>query len=310
MKYVLTLIGNLTDKALNAVVADKLGSALVKQGATTAAVDWLSKGRALDLAFDELSPSRAFAAAQTITSNLPIDLYAQPVAGRRKRLLIADMDSTIVAVETIDEVAACIGKRDEVAAITAAAMEGKLDYPASLMERARLFAGLDINVLAKVYDERVSPNPGARALVATMNAMGAVTVLVSGGFDYFVARVSADLGFSKFHANGLVVADNRLTGTVAEPILDGHSKRQILEQTARQHEIALKQTLAIGDGSNDLALLDSAGLGVAYRAKPILAEQADMQIKHTDLRAPLYLQGLRDNEIVEGSSEVTYPEYD
>ena len=308
MKYVLTLIGNLTDKALNATFADKVGSALVKEGATTAAIDWLSEGSALDLAFDDLSPSRALAVAHTLTSNLPIDLYAQPIAGRRKKLLIADMDSTIVALETIDELAACIGKRDEVAAITTAAMEGKLDYPASLKERTRLFAGLDIDMLAKVYDERVSPNPGARALVATMNAMGALTVLVSGGFDYFVARVSADLGFSIFHANRLEAANNQLTGIVAEPILDGRRKREILERTALDHKIDLIHTLAIGDGANDLFLLESAGLGVAYRAKPILAEQADMRIEHTDLRAPLYLQGLRDSEIVEASSEAAEAE--
>ena len=303
MKYVLTLIGNLTDKTLNAVVAEKVGFALVKQGAITGEIDWLSKGRALDQAFDEISPSHAFAAAHAITANLPIDLYAQSITDRRKRLLIADMDSTIVAVETIDELAACVGKRDEVAAITAAAMEGELDYPASLKERTRLFAGLDIDVLANVYDECVSPNPGAHALVATMNAMGAITVLVSSGFEYFVTRVSADLGFYKSHANHLEVTDNRLTGIVAEPILDGRSKRKILEQTAREHAIGLKQILAIGDGANDVSMLDGAGLGVAYRAKPILAEHADMRIEHTDLRTLLYLQGLRDYEIIEASSE-------
>ncbi len=303
MKYVLTLIGKPEDNAIDDGVADRVGFALARRGATTAAADWLSKGRAVDLRFDDLSPRRALAAARTVTGDLPIDLHAQPVAGRRKRLLVADMDSTIVGVETIDELADWIGKRDEVAAITAAAMAGRVDYASSLRARTKLFAGLAADVLDRVYAERVALSPGARELVATMKAATAITVLVSSGFDYFVARVAAELGFDEHHANRLVMVDDRLTGAVGEPILDGRSKREIVGRTAREHAIGLPDTMAIGDGANDVALLDAAGLGIGYRAKPILAERADMCIDHTDLRTPLYLQGFRDGEIVGGSND-------
>ena len=298
MKYVLTLIGNPADKALTAGMAERIGSAIVQAGATTGPTDWLAPARAVDIAFDGLSTARALAIARGHIGGLPIDLHAQAVSGRRKRLLIADMDSTIIPIETIDELADRVGKRDQVAAITAAAMADKLDYAESLRERTRLFAGLDVAVLEAVYTERISFNPGAQALVATMNAAGAVTVLASGGFTYFVARVARALGFAINHANKLVIADGTLTGEVTEPIVIGVTKRALLERTAKEHGIDLRATIAIGDGANDMAMLDGAGLGIAYHAKPALAERADMCINHTGLRTPLYLQGFRDAEIV------------
>ena len=299
MKYVLTLIGNPADNALDAAVADKIGAAMARAGAMTVAMDWLSKQRAVDIAFDDLSPVRALAAAREIIGDLPIDLHAQVTAERRKHMLVADMDSTIVAVETIDELAAHAGKREEVAAVTAAAMAGKLDYAESLRARTRLFAGITEDALASVYANQVRLNPGARELVATMNELGATTVLVSGGFTYFVDRVAADLGFSASHANRLEMANGVLTGEVVEPILGAKSKRDILEAVAQERGINPTATLAVGDGANDTAMLDGAGLGVAYHAKPILAERADVVIAHTDLRALLYLQGVRDDEIVD-----------
>ena len=299
MKYVLTLVGNPADKALNAVIADKVGAALAHGGATTATMDWLSKQRAVDIAFDDLSPVRALAAARGVTGDLPIDLHAQPLAGRRKQMLVADMDSTIIAVETIDELAEHVGKRADVAAITAAAMAGKLDYADSLRARTKLFAGLDEAELESVYAEQVTLSPGARELIATMNQLGAVTVLVSGGFGFFVERVAADLGFRHHHANQLAFADGELTGGVVEPIITAQTKREIIEQAAQENSVELTATIAIGDGANDIALLDSAGIGIAYHAKPILAERADVCISHTDLRTVLYLQGIRDSEISE-----------
>ncbi len=299
MKYVLTLIGNPVDDALSAVVADKVSAAIGRSGAMTEPMDWLARRRAVDIVFDGQSPARALAIARGVIEDLPIDLHAQPVAGRRRQLLVSDMDSTIIAIETIDELAAALGKRDEVAAITAAAMAGKLDYADSLRARTKLFAGLDESELEKVYTERVTVNAGARELVATMNKFGAITALVSGGYRYFAARIATELGFHFHHANRLEIADGILTGNVEEPITTGQTKREIIERTANEHGIELPATMAIGDGANDIALLESAGIGIAYRAKPILAERADMCVNHTDLRSALYLQGFRDRDIAD-----------
>ena len=299
MKYVLTLLGNPQDNALRGDVADQVGAALAHAGAMTAPLDWLAQQRAVDIEFDDLSPTRAMVAARAVIDELPIDLHAQPIVGRRKQLLVSDMDSTIIAVETIDELAAALGKREEVAAITAAAMAGMLDYAESLKARTKLFRGLGATELDRVYAERVTFNPGARELVSTMNKFGAVTALVSGGFNYFAERVADDLGFQFHHANRLEITHGILTGVVDEPIVTGQTKREILDRTASEHGIGLPATMGIGDGANDIALLDSAGLGVGYRARQILAEHADVCINHTDLRAPLYLQGFRDSDITE-----------
>lgn len=301
MKHVLTLIGNPEAQALDGVLARRVAAALARRGARPAAADWLSPGRAVDLPFEGAAPGAALAAARAATAGLPVDLHAQARARRRKRLLVADMDSTMVGVETLDELADRIGRRDEVAAITAAAMAGEVDYAGALAARTRLFAGLSLEVLAAVHAERVAPNPGAAELVATMRAAGAVTVLVSGGFEGFVARVAAELGFHAHHANRPAIEDGRLTGALDAPILDGDAKVEILRRTARAHAIDLADAMAIGDGANDAALIEAAGLGIGYRPKPVLAARADMRIDHTDLRTPLYLQGFRDGDIVGGT---------
>jgi phosphoserine phosphatase len=299
MKYVLTLIGNPADGGLSPAVADKVGAAMGQAGAMTEPMDWLAPRRAVDIVFDGQSPARALAIARDEIGDLPIDLHAQPVAGRRRQLLVSDMDSTIIAVETIDELASALGKREEVAAITEAAMAGELDYADSLRARTKLFTGLNESELDRVYAERVALNTGARELVATMNKFGAVTALVSGGFSYFAERVATDLGFQFQHANQLEIVDGTLTGFVEEPIITGPTKREIIERTANEHGIELPATMGIGDGANDIDLLDSAGIGIAYRAKPILAECADVCINHTDLRTALYLQGFRDSDITD-----------
>lgn len=299
MKYVLTLIGNPAENALSAAVADKIGAAMARAGAMTAAIDWLGKRRAVDIAFDDFSPARALAIACDTIDDLPIDLHAQPISGRRKQLLMADMDSTIVEVETIDELASHVGKRDEVAAITAAAMAGKLDYAESLRARTKLFAGIPEEVLERVYAEQITLTPGARELIATMKTFGITTLLVSGGFTYFVDRVAADLGFDAQHANRLKLAGGVLTGALYEPILGAQAKRDILETAVQERGIAPNETMAVGDGANDIAMLDGAGIGIAYHAKPVLAERADVRINYTDLRTLLYLQGIRDSEIIE-----------
>ena len=213
-----------------------------------------------------------------------------------KRLLIADMDSTIIRVECIDELADFAGVKPEVAAITERAMRGELDFEAALDARVALLAGLPEAVLSECYAERVRLNPGARTLVRTMAALGAATALVSGGFSYFTARVAAEAGFARNQANTLLVADGRLTGKVARPILGRAAKLAALEAIGAELGIAPEAAVAVGDGANDLDMVAAAGLGVAYHAKPALAAGADARLDHSDLTALLALQGIAEAE--------------
>ena len=221
-----------------------------------------------------------------------IDANVLPAAGRRKRMLIADMDSTIIGVECIDELADFAGVKREVAAITEAAMRGELDFEAALVARVALLEGLPERVLAECYAERVRLNPGAAVLVRTMRAAGAETALVSGGFDAFSARVAEAAGFARHRANRLIVRDGRLTGEVARPILGRAAKLAALREIADAAGIAEGDILAVGDGANDLDMVMAAGLGVAYHAKAALAERADARLAHSDLTALLALQGI------------------
>ena len=227
-----------------------------------------------------------------------VDANCLPAANRRKRLLIADMDSTIIPVECIDEVADFAGVRDRVEAITERAMRGEIAFEEALRARVALIEGLAEARLQAVYDERVTLAPGARALVRTMRANGAVTALVSGGFTFFSERVAAAAGFEVHQANRLLSAGGRLTGRVAEPVLGRAAKLEALTRLAAERGIALADALAVGDGANDLAMIEAAGLGVAFRAKPIVAERARASIRHGDLTALLYLQGYSAGEIV------------
>jgi phosphoserine phosphatase len=247
-----------------------------------------------------LSPDAAeipVARAQTVVLD-GVDANCLPAANRRKRLLIADMDSTIIPVECIDEVADFAGVRGPVEAITERAMRGELVFGDALRARVALIEGLPETRLQEVYDRRVPLNPGARALVGTMRENGAATALVSGGFTFFSERVAAAAGFEMHQANRLLAADGRLTGRVAEPVLGRAAKLDALTRIAAERGIALGEALAVGDGANDLAMIEAAGLGVAFRAKPIVAERARASIRHGDLTALLYLQGYSVEEIV------------
>lgn len=235
-------------------------------------------------------------AARAMVGELPIDANVVAAAGRRKRLLIADMDSTIITVECIDELADFAGVKPEVAAITKAAMRGELDFEAALAARVRLLEGLDVEILRRCYDERVRLSPGARVLVRTMAALGAETALVSGGFTVFSERVAAAAGFARHRANVLECAAGRLTGTVARPILGREAKQAALEALSEEAGLAPACAVAIGDGANDLDMIAAAGLGVAYRARPALAAAADARLAHSDLTAVLALQGIPHSE--------------
>ena len=228
----------------------------------------------------------------------PVDACAQAVGGRRKRLLLADMDSTIINVECLDELADFAGVKAQVSEITERAMRGELEFEGALRERVGMLKGLSLSALQRAYDERVRLNPGARTLVRTMAAHGARCVLVSGGFTFFTRRVAEAAGFHAHRANTLTEADGALTGAVGEPILGREAKLAALKEQAGELGLTLSQTLAIGDGANDLAMIEAAGLGVAYRAKPIVAAQADAKVDYADLTALLYFQGYGLDEFV------------
>lgn len=224
-------------------------------------------------------------------ADAPIDIALTPATNRRKRLLIADMDSTIVTGETLDELAAHAGVGNQVAEITRRSMAGELDFAAALRARVALLENLPLHALEHTW-AGVRLTPGARTLVQTMRAHGAHTALVSGGFTWFTARVAALCGFHTHQANILLDNGTTLLGQVAEPILDRDAKLTIMQRLAATHRLTQADCLAVGDGANDLAMIEAAGLGVAYRAKPILVAKADVALRHTDLRALLYLQGI------------------
>jgi phosphoserine phosphatase len=225
-----------------------------------------------------------------------VDFCVQPADGRRKRLLVADMDSTIISCECLDELADFAGLKAEIAAVTERAMAGEIPFETALTERVARLAGLELAALQRTYDDRVWLNPGARTLAATMTAHGARCVLVSGGFEFFTGRVAAAAGFAAHRANRLIDDGARLTGAVGQPILGREAKLAALIEEAAGMRLDLSETLAVGDGANDLTMIEAAGLGVAWRAKPVVAARADARVDHADLTALLYFQGYGADE--------------
>jgi phosphoserine phosphatase len=248
-------------------------------------------GFAADIFFQGDAPA-ARAKLLRMFDRYPIDVIVQDAAARAKKLLVADMDSTMITIECIDELADFVGKKAEVSEVTEAAMRGELDFVAALDARVALLKGLPVAVLQRCYDERVRYAPGARTLIQTMAARGARTVLVSGGFTFFTSRVRAHLGFDNDHANTLDVDGDVLSGTVPRPIVTAAVKRATLLAEAAALGISLADCLAIGDGANDIPMIEAAGLGVAYRAKPKTEAAANASLRHADLTALLYAQGV------------------
>ncbi len=225
------------------------------------------------------------------------DYCVQPETHRKKKILISDMDSTIIGQECIDELADIVGVKDQVSAITERAMAGELDFSQSLTERVALLKGLKQEVLQQVWQERIKVNKGATALVQTMRNHGAFTMLVSGGFTYFTEHVAEAVGFDAHHANELHFEDGVLTGRVIPPILHSESKKNYLHKACMVRQTDISLTLAVGDGANDKDMIEAASLGVAYYAKPFLQHHANASINHTDLRTLLYFQGYSDADI-------------
>ena len=296
MSHVLTLMG--PDLAATPSITAVAGTILRDAGATVAATDWLAPGKACDIMFLAAQPARVEAAVRDGLASADLDFAIQPIAGRRKQLLVADMESTIITRELLDELARLAGHGAEVAAITERSMRGEIDFARSLRERVAMLAGQPIALLDRVT-ALIELTAGARSLVRTMRAHGAWTVLVSGGFDAFAARVAADCGFHEFRANRLESAQGKLTGTVAEPILDGERKRDILVKLAADRGLRLPATAAVGDGANDIGMLQIAGLGVAFHAKPAVTAAARFRLDRSDLTGLLYLQGYRCEDIKE-----------
>jgi phosphoserine phosphatase len=257
---------------------------------------WLSPGKAFDIAvFGD--PAAALAEARSLADE-PADINVVATKLRRKRLFVADMDSTIIDCECLDELAAFAGLKDKISAITERAMRGEIAFEGALRERVGMLKGLPLGALEEVWRERIHLNPGAKELVATMKAHGARAVLVSGGFTFFTSRVARAAGFDEARANTLKDDGAALTGAVGEPILGKEAKLAALENEAARLKLRFAETMAAGDGANDLKMILRAGLGVAYHAKPVVAEAAGARIDHGDLRALLYLQGYGDREIV------------
>ncbi len=289
MTHVATLISDPAKPALDdAAIALAVGVLTTAQDARV-----LDPGIAVDLPFtpsgaDDQAIARRLQAA---LGGLRIDVVVQPLAGRRKTLFVADMDSTMIGQECIDELADYVGLKAHVAAITERAMRGEIAFEPALRERVALLKGLPVAVVDEVIRERITLTPGARRLVATMRKNGGTTCLVSGGFTLFTSRVGAMIGFDENRGNTLVVEDGRLAGRVEEPILGREAKLATLIELRERLGLSAPETLSAGDGANDLAMIEAAGLGVAYHAKPKVAEAAHARIDHGDLTALLYLQG-------------------
>ena len=302
MSLVATLICNPADPALDSTVVDGARAILPSPGAA----QWLFDEVAVDIPFTGQIPFEGRDIGQIenrlreARGDLPIDIVVQPQAFRRKKLFLADMDSTMIGQECIDELADFAGLKAHVAKITERAMRGEIEFEPALRERVALLKGMPVSVVDEVLAKRITPTPGGRELVMTMRAHGAYTCLISGGFTLFTNAVAATIGFEENRANELLAADGKLTGEVREPILGRAAKLATLIELRESFDLDNLDTLVVGDGANDLGMIENAGLGVAYHAKPAVATAAAARIDHGDLTALLYAHGYRRDEFVGG----------
>src|SRR5215213_84088 len=299
MSLVATLICNPANPALDSTIVDGALAGLPSPGTA----QWLFDEVAVDIPFDsEVKSPDDIEAIETrlraARGGLPIDIVVQPVAFRRKKLFLADMDSTMIGQECIDELADFAGLKAHVAGITERAMRGEIEFEPALRERVALLKGLTVGVVDEVLKKRITATPGGRELVMTMRAHGAYTCLISGGFTLFTSAVAAMIGFQENRANELKVADGKLTGEVTEPILGRAAKLATLVELRESFDLDDIDTMVAGDGANDLGMIQAAGLGVAYHAKPAVAAAAAARIDFGDLSALLYAQGYRRDEFV------------
>ncbi|MEQ1705993.1 MAG: phosphoserine phosphatase SerB [Rickettsiales bacterium] len=289
MEFVITLLADVKKTPLSEAFVQSMVLSLASQDVVVEKTQWLEKDIACDLFFSHSTLHTPHSIAQAILADQPYDGIVQAVEIRHKKLLISDMDSTMITVECIDELADFVGKKAEVSLITERAMNGELNFEAALTERVALLAGMPEEVLQECYDERVKMMPGAKELITAFKKKNGHTVLVSGGFTFFTSRVRKELGFDADFANELEIVDGRLTGRVKLPILGKEAKLKTLQESCIKMGISPVEVLAIGDGANDLPMLMAAGLGVAYHAKPIVRTQANAQINHCDLSVLVWI---------------------
>ena len=294
MALVATLIANPSNPVLDAALGERLAKDVDASG-----LYWLADGIACDIALRDGTDTVAIETAlRSALNGLPIDLAIQDMDTRRKQFLIADMDSTMIGQECIDELAAEVGLKDKVAAITARAMNGEIEFEPALRERVALLKGLPVGVVDEVIAKRITLTPGGLELIATMKSKGGYTALVSGGFTVFTSRIAQTLGFDENRANLLIEENGRLAGKVAEPILGKQAKVDALLDICAKRGLSPQDVIAVGDGANDLGMLELAGTGVALHAKPSVAAQAKVRLDHADLTGLLYLQGYRKSDFV------------
>ncbi|MFK0687383.1 phosphoserine phosphatase SerB [Mesorhizobium sp. IMUNJ 23033] len=295
MPLIATLVSHPEGRAVSAARAN-----MASRSVGASAVHWLAEDIACDLVLPEQAEAGEMTARlRTALASEPVDIIVQPADGRRKKILLADMDSTMIDQECIDELADEIGVKDRVAAITARSMNGEIAFEPALRERVSLLKGLDTAVVDRIIANRLTLASGGRALVQTMRANGAWTALVSGGFDVFTSRIATKLGFQESRANRLIEENDLFTGLVAEPILGRAAKAEALLEIAARLDLTPADAIAVGDGANDLDMIRLAGTGVALHAKPTVAAEAKVRIDHADLTALLYLQGYRREEFAE-----------
>ena len=302
-ELVLTIITNDDNSKLLPVIKDQAIGAIHDSDFTFFGKDVLSEGIAIDIFFrgdaaGNIILKQAHEVFTAIFKDQPFDWFIQRECGRKKKMLIADMDSTMITIECIDELADFAGIKDKVSKITESAMRGELDFEASLRQRVGLLAGMSTDVLQECFDTRVKFTKGAKRLVKTMQRGGHETALVSGGFTFFTDKVSSELGFNSNKANQLEEKDGKLTGSVLAPISDAQTKLFTLYELTCQNRLMIDDVIAVGDGANDIPMIAAAGIGAAYRAKAKAQDAANFTINHSDLTSLLYIQGYTDDQII------------